>query len=81
MVKIRTTFLVVVTTLPVGQVDVLQDEAYARLLLGDVLQCVHPVLDEARAGSVKVQFLGRTENVTFLLGIVDLPTEQLKTNN
>ena len=37
---------------PVGHVDVLQDEAFARLLLDDVSQLVHAVLDETRADSV-----------------------------
>ena len=36
---------------PVGHVDVLQDEAFARLLLDDVSQLVHAVLDEATADS------------------------------
>ena len=36
---------------PVGHVDVLQDEAFARLLLGDVSQLAHAVLDEVTADS------------------------------
>ena len=36
---------------PVDHVDVLQDEAFARLLLGDVWHLAHTVLDEATADS------------------------------